>query len=59
LDLKVWKAEPMPDNPEGPALRLVAWPHYDEHRPGIESESRPTQPEGLIAPWDRTGSTTQ
>jgi hypothetical protein len=23
LDLKVWKAEPMPDNPEGPALRLA------------------------------------
>jgi aldose 1-epimerase len=23
FDLKVWKAEPMPDNPEGPALRLT------------------------------------
>ena len=35
FDLKVWKAEPMPDNPEGPALRLTySTPDGEEGYPG-------------------------
>jgi aldose 1-epimerase len=35
FDLKVWNAEPMPDNPEGPALRLTySSPDGEEGYPG-------------------------
>ena len=35
FDLKVWDAEPMPDNPEGPALRLTySSPDGEEGYPG-------------------------
>jgi hypothetical protein len=48
-----------PSQPGANELRLVAWPHYDRAPAGLSAKAAPLQPEGLIAPWDRTGSTTQ
>jgi galactose mutarotase-like enzyme len=60
FDLKVWKAEPMPDNPEGPALRLTyssprrrgGLPRPARHHGRLHADAR-QRPEDRIPGEDR------